>query len=208
MVVWTSPPPAVLPPPLRRHVREMVGYRAEGMRPGVHRGLPSDTLTMVLAIGAPLRTATSWEALDAGSVDEQAVVLSGLHVRSALVLQAETWEGIQLAVSPLGARALFGAPAAGLPVDHWDAADLLGDALRRLSERLAATEDWQTRYGLVTDFLLGRLAVGDGAGCARRWPRHGGWCVPGGGPSGSTTWPGTWAWGVAGSARSSPPSSG
>lgn len=163
MVVWTAPPPAVLPPPLRRHVREMVGYRAEGMRPGVHRGLPSDTLTMVLAIGAPLRTATSWEALDAGAVDEQAVVLSGLHVRSALVLQPQAWEGIQLAVSPLGARALFGAPAAGLPVDHWDAADLLGESLRRLSERLVGTAHWPTRYALVTDFLLGRLAVSDGA---------------------------------------------
>ena len=65
-------------------------------------------------------------------------MLGGLHTTSALVLQPRSWAGIQLALSPLGARSLVGAPAAALPTGQWDARDLLGTPADEACERLAA----------------------------------------------------------------------
>ncbi len=158
---WSNPPPLQVPQRLRPHVRAIYGYAAAGMTPGVHRGLPSDTLTLVLAIGDPLRTAVSWEHLRAGEVDAQHVVLGGLHTTSAVVLQPQCWAGVQVAVSPLGARALFGAPAAALPTGRWDARDLLGAPADQVSERLAEAVDWPARYAVVVDFFDDLISLSD-----------------------------------------------
>ncbi len=150
---WSNPAPLPVPQRLRSHVRAIYGYAASGIAPGVHRGLPSSTLTVVLPIGDPLRTAASWEAWQAGELDSSRLVLGGLHTTSALVVQPRAWAGVQLSVSPLGARSLFGAPAAALPTGQWDARDLLGPVVDRVAERLAAATDWDARYAVVLDLL-------------------------------------------------------
>ncbi len=135
----------------------MYGYEASGLTPGVHRGLPSSSLTMVFSLDAPLRTASSWESWDAGSLDNQWTVLAGLHTKSALIEASGRWRGVQLALNPLGARQLFGLPAAALPTDAWDARDLLGPQLDQMRERLDAAASWEATYALIITFLLDRL---------------------------------------------------
>ncbi len=150
---WDNPAPLRVPQRLRPYVREIYGYAATGMTPGVHRGLPSTSLTVVLPIGDRLRTAPSWHAWRRGDVYSQTVVVGGLHTTSALVVQPSAWAGIQLAVPPLGARLLFGAPASALPTAAWDARDLLGSLADEVTERLAQTADWSGRYRVVFAFL-------------------------------------------------------
>ncbi len=164
---WSNPPPLRVPHRLEAHVREICGYAASDMSPGVHRGLPSRTLTLVLPIGDPLRTAPSWESLEAGDIDSQHLVLGGLHTTTAVILQPRTWAGIQVAVSPLGARALFGAPAAALPTGRWDARDLLGPVVDQVSERLAEAPDWPTRYAVVLELFDELLRRSDGGRSVR-----------------------------------------
>lgn len=147
-----------LPAELRPHVRWMVGFDEADMVASVHRGLPGPDLTMVFPIGAPLRTAATWEDWLAGRLHTQRVVLGGLHTTPAFVENPGRWCGIQLAVHPLGARRLFGVPAADLPVGDWDARDLLGSEVDDVHERLHASGSWEGRYAVVIDFLLRRLA--------------------------------------------------
>ena len=59
---WEHPAAAQIPAPLRPHVEAMYGYAASGLEPGVHRGLPSDGLTLVLSLDRPLRTAPTEQA--------------------------------------------------------------------------------------------------------------------------------------------------
>lgn len=140
-------------------MRSMYGYAAAGLQPGVHRGLPSDGLTLVLSLEEPLRTAPSEQAWGEGVRDAQWVSLGGLHTRAAMVEQPGRWAGVQLQLHPLGLRSLLGVPASELPVDSWDAADLLGSEVDRVVEELHAAPDWSGRYAAVTGLLARRARV-------------------------------------------------
>ena len=159
--LWTTPPPARLPATLRPFLDRVDGYAADGLLPGVHRGLPGRTLTLVLAVDAPLGVACSAAAWAAGRVQSQQVTLSGLHTEPAFVVQPGRWCGVQVEVNPLGARRLFDLPAAALPTDTFDARDVLGPEVDAVHERLATAPSWALRYQVVLDWLLGRLAAGE-----------------------------------------------
>ena len=159
---WEVPPPARIPAPLRPHVASMFGFAATGLAPGVHRGLPSELLTLVISMGRPLRTAPSAEAWADGVRDSQWVTMGGLHTRAAMVEQPGSWAGVQLALHPVGVQALLGVPAADLPTASWDARDLFGGEVDRVVEELHAAAEWPDRYAVVASFLLRR------ARCVRR----------------------------------------
>ncbi|HKJ11018.1 MAG TPA: helix-turn-helix domain-containing protein [Ornithinimicrobium sp.] len=140
----------------------MVGYAATGLSPGVHRGLPSDSLVMVFSIDEPVHTAATFHDWLQGRHHSQWTVLGGLHTTAAWVDQPGRWRGIQVALHPLGARRLFGLPAAALPVTSWDARELLGSQLEEVHANLAAATSWSARYAVVTEFLTARLATEQG----------------------------------------------
>ena len=153
---WELPPPAQVPAALRPHVAAMFGYAATGLTPGVHRGLPSELLTLVISMDRPLRTAPTADAWSEGVRDSQWVTVGGLHTRAAMVEQPGSWAGVQLALHPVGVRALLGVPAGELPTDSWDARDLLGTEVDRVVDELHAARGWRERYAVVTAFLLRR----------------------------------------------------
>ena len=166
---WEHLPAARVPAPLARHVVAMDGYSAEGLAPGVHRGLPSAGLTLVLGLGRPLRTAPTEQAWVDGVRDAQWVSLGGLHTRAAMVEQPGRWAGVQLTLHPVGVRRLLGVPASDLPVGSWDARDLLGREGERVVEELHAAPDWPGRYAAVGRFLL-RLAARADRGTSHHGP--------------------------------------
>ena len=135
---------------LRSHVARLHGYRQEGGEPGLHRGVPSPWLTVVVAFEEPVRM------VEAGGVRELGMVLGGLHTAPVLLAHEGVQAGIQIALSPLGARALLGAPAVELTGAVVAGEDLLAGAAE-LRERLVAARDWHERFGLVEGFLTRRL---------------------------------------------------
>ena len=97
-------------PSLRPLVSSYVGYRIEGAPAGVHRGLPSRHLTFIVTLDGtvdlesmpdPHQPPGSFTALG-----------GGLHSTPALIRHNGNQHGIQAALTPLGARTLFGLPAA------------------------------------------------------------------------------------------------
>lgn len=153
----------VLPVPtaLRRYVAARVPYDVDFGAPGVHRGLPSTTVTLVLPIDEPLRV--SW----AGRPDTLHGAfssLSGLHAGPAAIHHDGGQRGVQLALTLTGARALLGRPAADLSGALTDLDEAVVPLpLRELPERLHAVPTWAARVALV-DRTLARLAVRGGDG--------------------------------------------
>lgn len=141
-----------------------VGYRADGLTPGVHRGLPSPALTFLLSIDGPVEGAWSADDVAAGRLQSGSVVLSGLHTRPAHVVQPTRQQGVQLAVDPTWSRALFGMPAGELAGGFDDAG--LGAPGRRLLERVADAEGWADRFRAVGTTLRA-WASSDRRGAAR-----------------------------------------
>ena len=140
-----------------------VGYRDAGVAPTTHRGLPSPGLTVIFTLDDPLTIAQHPDpAQPAGTFD---TLIGGLHTRPALITHQGSQSGIQLALNPLGARAMLGLPAAELAGIDVHGHEVLGGFAGRVQEQLRAAETWDDRFAIVDRALLSRLrAVGERAG--------------------------------------------
>ena len=138
-------------PALRGPVARAVGYRYEGMPPGVHRGLPSPTLTLVVPLDDPLDVAAHPDPAQApGRYD---ALVGGLHTAPALIRHPGRQVGLQLDLTPDGARRLLGVPAGQLAGRDHGLDDVLGPRAAELVERVRAAHDWPARFAAVDDVL-------------------------------------------------------
>ncbi|MGY1848131.1 MULTISPECIES: helix-turn-helix domain-containing protein [unclassified Blastococcus] len=156
-------------PALRRYVAAALGYRHEGFPPGEHLGLPSPWLTVVLTLDDPLEMAAHPDpAQSPGRFD---ALVGGLHTRPARIVHPGRQAGIQLSLTPLGARALLGLPAGELASLDVPLTDLLGPAGTELVDGLRTAAGWPARFAALDAALLRRLRDVDGvpAEVAEAW---------------------------------------
>jgi AraC-like DNA-binding protein len=142
-------------------VGQYVGYRYEGFLPGTHRGMPSHHLTVVVALGKPTR-------LGGRVPGEYAALAAGLHTAPEAIVHDGDQYGVQLDLTPAGARCLLGLPAGELQGTVVELADLLGPDAGELIERMEIAPSWPARFAVLDEVLdrrAGRLA-GGGAGAA------------------------------------------
>ncbi len=124
---------AAVPKVLGPYVTSLVAYDVDLGAPGVHRGLPTTSLTFVLPVGEPLDV--GWG--DGTSREKRWSAVSGLHAAPAAIHHEGTQQGIQLGLSVAGARALLGLPASELArelLELDDAAPDLADLPERLND--------------------------------------------------------------------------
>ena len=139
-------------PPLRPFVEWYAGFRQAGVAPARHRGLPSPALTFILTLDDPLIVAAHSDPRQ--PPEQYTTLLGGLHTAHALITHEGRQSGIQLALTPLGARALLGMPAGQLANVDVDASEVLGRFAGELRERIGEQETWAGRFS-VLDALLG-----------------------------------------------------
>jgi AraC-like DNA-binding protein len=152
VVEWQVVRPAA---PLRRYVRRYVGYGLEGFAPGTHLGLPSRHLTVVLSLGDPTRITEMPDPRQPPGAYQ--VLASGLTTRRAVLAHDGRQHGVQLEMTPAGARALLGLPAGELGASVVGLDVLLGAVATEVAERLAACPGWGTRFEVLDDVLLRSL---------------------------------------------------
>ncbi|WP_433174682.1 helix-turn-helix domain-containing protein [Actinoallomurus sp. CA-150999] len=132
-------------------VTRWIGYHYAGFEPGTHLGLPSRHLTVVLSLGEPTRTS--------GPAEEDVAPLAftalagGLHTRPVTIVHDGDLAGIQLDLTPEGARSLFGLPAGAIGGAVLSLDDLIGPRAGELVERLAEATTWRARFAAVEDVL-------------------------------------------------------
>jgi AraC-like DNA-binding protein len=147
-------PPAHLSP----LVANYSGYRYEGLPPGTHHGFPSPYLTIVISLGAPTRTAVMPDRKQPPA--EFAGLLGGLHTRAALIEHDGSQYGVQLALTPAGARSLLGMPAGELASAVVPLDGLACTRTSELIERMGEARGWPARFAILDDVLsrgIGRL---------------------------------------------------
>ena len=138
--------------PLRRYVAAYTGYRQRGLPPARHRGLPSPYLTLIFTLDEPL---TIEVHPDPGQPPgEFGTLLGGLHSVPALITHAGAQSGIQVALRPLGARALLGLPAGQLADLDVPAEAVLGGVCAELRDRVRAAAGWPERFAVLDEILL------------------------------------------------------
>jgi AraC-like DNA-binding protein len=153
----------VLPAPaLRPFIAFYTGYRQAGVAPGKHRGLPSPFLTVIFTLDDPLYLAGHPDPGQAPG--EYRTLIGGLHTVPALITHQGYQSGIQLALSPLGARALLGLPAGELAHIDVEGPVVLGRVADEIGERLQAERDWPGRFAVLDRMLTRVLATGPAGG--------------------------------------------
>lgn len=145
--VWAAPAG-----PLRGLIGSYAGYRQEGVPPARHRGLPSPYLTLIITLDDPLTVARHPDPADPPG--DYRTLIGGLHTTPALITHPGRQSGVQVALSPLGARALLGLPAGELAGRDLAAGEVLGAVADELQERMRAATGWPARFAILDRLLL------------------------------------------------------
>lgn len=141
---------APTPPRLAGLVESCVGFDLRTEPDALHHGLPSPAGTVIVAFADPLDCGWS----DGAGRGRWRLLVAGLHQRPALIHPHGRMAGVQLALTPRGARALLGVPIGAL------AGTLASGGEVGLPEAwLADTESlpWPRRLAAVQDALASRL---------------------------------------------------
>jgi AraC-like DNA-binding protein len=142
-------------PALRPYVAPYLGYRQTGDLPGMHRGLPSPYLTLIVTIDEPVDIVRH---ADPGQPPGRFItIVGGLHASPVLIRHPGSQSGVSILLSPLGARALLGLPAGEIASIDLEADDVLGSAGVELRERVRAATTWEQRFAAVDEVLSRRL---------------------------------------------------
>jgi AraC-like DNA-binding protein len=143
--------------PLRPYVAYYTGYRQRGVPPARHRGLPSPFLTLIFTLDEPLVMLAHPDPRQPPG--DFGALLGGLHSAPALITHDGAQSGIQVAVRPLGARALLGLPAGELAELDLPAETVLGGACAELRARTVAATSWPERFAILDEILLRRAGI-------------------------------------------------
>ncbi|MGW9299243.1 helix-turn-helix domain-containing protein [Streptomyces cyaneofuscatus] len=155
-------------PALRRYVRSYVGFDLRGFPAGVHCGPPGRVLTAVISLSGPLGIGTG--ADDGSPVTRFDGVAGGLMSRSVAVHHDGRQHGVQVSLTPLGARAVYGVPAAALAHRLVPLDELLGALGVELVDRLRVATTWAARFAVLDELLLRAVGRGDGDRLSRVRP--------------------------------------
>ena len=138
--------------PLHPYVAHYTGYRQRGVPPGRHRGLPSPFLSLIFTLDEPLVILAHPDPRQPPG--DFGALLGGLHSAPALITHDGAQSGIQVALRPLGARALLGLPAGELAEIDVPAEAVLGGVCTELRARAVAAPGWPERFALLDEILL------------------------------------------------------
>lgn len=144
-------------PSLYGLVDRYIGYRVDGTSPGIHQGLPSGHLTLVVSVERDVDVVAHSDRTQPPR--RYRSLVGGLHTSPALIRHDGWQEGISMDLTPAGARALLGLPAGAL----WNTTIALDQAVgaigRELWERVGTTPGWSDRFAACDDVLRLLLAA-------------------------------------------------
>ncbi|MFG2088730.1 MULTISPECIES: helix-turn-helix domain-containing protein [unclassified Spirillospora] len=129
----------------------MAGFRDRGTSAAAHRAVPHPAVTLALMFGGG-----SLVVDDAGGRRHRGSLVAGLGFGLGPVwMRGENFEGVQVRLSPVVARAILGASPAELDGAVVALDDLWGREASRIQEQLSEASSWEARFAL-TDALLSR----------------------------------------------------
>ena len=142
---------------LRPYVHgDYCGYVERTARPLRRRELATPFVVFVLEFGPPIRIydygSTTSASRHAGGF------VAGMDDRFALTEHDGFQSGVQVNLTPIGARLFFGLPMSELAGQVVSSRDLLPRRHRSLAERLEPLPDWDARFDLVEEVLSEGLA--------------------------------------------------
>jgi AraC-like DNA-binding protein len=140
---------------LQPYVRRLVGYDERAAGPQGQRQFPQPFVVLILEFGPPLRVTLGGDERTAARYPGGFV--AGLGEKFAITEHEGSQRGVQVDLTPTGARRFFDMPSSELGGCMVALHDLLASEYRTLSERLEASPSWVLRLDLVEELLARRI---------------------------------------------------
>lgn len=144
-------------PALRAHVRGLQGYVEQAPAPVSRREYPFPGVVMILGFGPPIRVYDSGDLRR--SSRHPGGFAAGIDGSFTLTEHEGFQSGVQVNLSPVGARLFFDLPLDELRARAVAFRDVAPPGERDLTERLEALATWDARFDLVEEVLAKRLAA-------------------------------------------------
>lgn len=142
--------------PLGEMVTSYGGFDETTLDPAVRRELPAASLVLLLSLAEPLSLSRSGEG--SGYCRSQAALV-GVSRTGVVAAHAGRQSVLEVQLSPLAARTVFGVAAAELTDQIVDLTELWADT-SQLLERLRMAPDWADRFHLIEAALGERVDEG------------------------------------------------
>ncbi len=143
-------------PRLAAHVMTYCGYREITGAPMRRRELPWPGVVVIFDFGPTLRILDPTTGATAGEHGRGFV--AGLHTRYALTETAGAQSGLQMNLTPIGARQLCGMSMHVLADHVVKLEDAFGAVAGSMADALREASDWRRRFDLLDRFIAQRLA--------------------------------------------------
>jgi AraC-like DNA-binding protein len=140
---------------LQPYVRKLVGYDERSPGAQSQRQFPQPFVVLIVELGPPLRVTLGGDAPTAAR--HPGGFVAGLGDAFAITEHDGTQRGVQVDLTPTGARRFLDMPSSALAGRIVALRELLPTGYRALSERLEASPDWASRLDLVEELLAQRI---------------------------------------------------
>jgi AraC-like DNA-binding protein len=146
----SSPAPA-----LRPYIANYTGFRAYGLRPSMHSGLPTHSAGLIISLAEPIDIARMPDARQAPS--EFGALVSGLQVGPTSVRYGDSRDGLFIHLTPPGVRAVLGIESVELSYRIVDFSEIWGKEADLLVDCLRAARTWLQRFNILDQTFLKAL---------------------------------------------------
>jgi AraC-like DNA-binding protein len=142
-------------PMLRPFITRYAGFRVSGFPPGVHFGLPSSDISLIISLGHPI------EVVQMPNCVQRPLTLtafvSGLQDRPAIVRQHSNAFGLHVFIKPLGVRTILRVASKEISSLVLNLSDIWGNRAEDLVERLFDAHTWDQRFAILDRAFASKL---------------------------------------------------
>jgi len=143
-------------PGLRPFITEYAGFRVSGAPPGIHFGLPSSDVDLIISLGRPIDVVQMPNSTQRPSAF--GALVAGLQDSPAIVRQDGDAFGLHVFIKPLGVRAILGVASAEMSALVLDLSDIWRNCAGDLIEMLLAAGTWRQRFAILDRAFLSKFS--------------------------------------------------
>jgi AraC-like DNA-binding protein len=142
-------------PALRCFIRQYAGFRVSGLPAGVHFGLPSSDVHLIISLGHPIEVVHMPNSMQRPSA--LTALVSGLQDAPAVVRQDRSAFGLHVFIRPFGVRAILGVASEEISSLVLNLSDIWGTRAEDLIETLLRAHTWHERFDVLDRAFVSKL---------------------------------------------------